>query len=306
MVRKSCPLHGVGVNSARYGMGLPPRHCNCNQTVNLEHKLEFISEFKVFRIMGWDYRSMDWSEKPGTMNNGIAAYSHLRSIQEAYAQSKGSSGDRAAETIRNTPFDLPAEVFGVDEDKVREVFGVDEGKIRFGADLAKTLQENLEAIIAVRNGKAIGYVMPGLNGGVELIETVFNPFDLPAAPIRDQGWSVWSDTGIKTDGTEPQGKEWREYDPHAAWRLSPDVDRVEEISQFFGTQITIKWLNGYEKYGTKFKGDPVEHAFLEARDHMVYLWYIREERRELNETIDRLLRENEDLKQQIRRNGYRR
>ena len=132
----------------------------------------------------------------------------------------------------------------------------------------------------------------------ELIETVSNPFDLPAAPIRDQGWSVWSDTGIKTDGAEPQGKEWREYDPDAAWRLSPDVDRVEEISQFFGTQITIKWLNGYEKYGTKFKGDPVEHAFLEARDHMVYLWYIREERRaSSNETIDRLLHENDRLEQ---------
>ena len=170
-------------------------------------------------------------------------------------------------------------------------------KVKFvlAPTLPRRYKKTWDAIIAVRNGKAIGYVMPGLNGGVELIETVSNPFDLPAAPIRDQGWSVWSDTGIKTDGAEPQGKEWREYDPDAAWRLSPDVDRVEEISQFFGTQITIKWLNGYEKYGTKFKGDPVEHAFLEARDHMVYLWYIREERQHLRQTIPSHERQIEQL-----------
>ena len=66
---------------------------------------------------------------------------------------------------------------------------------------------------------------------------------------------------------------------------------MEEISQFFGTQIADKWLNGYEKYGTKFLGDPVEHAFLEARDHMVYLWYIRAEREELRTIIENQVEE---------------
>ena len=214
--RKSCPVYGHENLSM---------HCTCNQPVDLEHKLEFISEFKVFRIMGWDYRSMDWSEKPGTMNNGIAAYSHLRSIQEAYARSKGSSGDRAADKIRNTPWDN-------------------------WSDLKTPVALSEDAIVFLRK-----------------------------------------ELDAKTDGTEPQDKEWREYNPNAAWRLSPDGVRVEEISQFFGTQIADKWLNGYEKYGTKFLGDPVEHAFLEARDHMVYLWYIRAEREELRTIIENQVEE---------------
>ena len=244
--RKSCPVYGhenLSVN------------CTCNERMHIERRMLYYPEFDIFRLATWSYQALQWDEHPGVLNNPIAAYSKLKNTNESFGR-KGSSGDQAAEIIRNTPWKRPMVVNGIDDDKVR-----------FGIDVAK---DNSDAVAAIRNGEIIGHVVQGPNGSWDVIS-------------KDAIVFLREELDAKTNDTEPQGKEWQEYDPNAEWRRSPDPIRVEEICQFFGKQITEKWLNGYEKYGILFKGDPVEHAFLEARDHMAYLWYIREEREHLRQ-----------------------
>ena len=219
--------------------------CNCHQSVSVEFKLIYYPDYNVFRIGQWNYINEKFDESPGVFSNPLSAYSKLKVI----IASRVDIIELQNITYKDWNSDVPL-------DKVRDDDRLEERTRRdiYGNKLDDAQRKHTNDMIEeIRLGDRMGIVMPG------------------------------SKQEDKQDAQN--SREWDEYDPQAHWRHSPTPSQISEITHAFGQEVAAKWIDGQERYGNIFKGDTVEHAFMEVRDHMVYLWYIKEERDEARRII---------------------
>lgn len=84
------------------------------------------------------------------------------------------------------------------------------------------------------------------------------------------------------------------------WRRVPPNIEILKLTARWGADIQNKWLDGVDKYGDIFVGDPVTHAIKENEDQRVYLEYIARQREWLLLIIDKQQLEIDSLEDRLK------